>query len=113
MNYYAARELEGTGKYHYTCRRDGMVWPVGYCKEHEPHATKEEACECYRKYLHDVQLQFGEIKDQQIMVAECGEWTTKIGVCERTSVVHLCDKHLSREFFEKHFGKFSEIMASW
>lgn len=36
MNYYEARELQdengkGTGVFHYTCKNDDRIWPVGYC----------------------------------------------------------------------------------
>lgn len=31
MNYYDARPLLDGEGWHYTCRNDGRVWPVGYC----------------------------------------------------------------------------------
>ena len=40
MNYYDARELrdengQGTGRWHYTCKNDDQVCPVGYCSPWE------------------------------------------------------------------------------
>jgi hypothetical protein len=31
MNYYEARQLQSTGKWHYTCLNGDSAWPVGYC----------------------------------------------------------------------------------
>lgn len=98
MNYYEVREIEskdgvGTGKFHYTKKNDGRIWPVGYCagwrenteedfkrypglKEEiekkkefkinyhkEGHASIEEARECYKEYLLDNKVRFREHKD--------------------------------------------------
>lgn len=40
MNYYQPREKtdgngNGTGLWHYTCKNDGRIWPVGYCSPWE------------------------------------------------------------------------------
>ena len=34
MNYYGPRQRKD-GKWDYTCRNDGHIWPVGYCHEYE------------------------------------------------------------------------------
>lgn len=113
MNYYEARrKVDGSG-WHYTCKNDWYVWPVGYCREHEPHATKEEACDCYRKWLLDNHLRLdGQEANAQHKCRECGEWTSGYAVCDSTIVV-LCDAHRTREVFEKHFPKVAQIISSW
>src|SRR4051812_48360403 len=56
MNYLKARQMQSTGKWHYTCRNDNFVWPQGYCAQEGSachstgHNTAEEACECYKQY---------------------------------------------------------------
>lgn len=56
MNYYGAREITKNGKpsglFHYTCRNDDHIWPVGLCANDCPgHSTREEAEEHWRSYL--------------------------------------------------------------
>lgn len=42
MKYYQVRELKSDeGTYHYTCRRDDLIWALGYCGG-EPLVDKEE-----------------------------------------------------------------------
>jgi hypothetical protein len=57
MNYYQAREKRfklpngewseaghADNIWHFTCERDGKVWPVGYCAENNcQHKTADEA----------------------------------------------------------------------
>lgn len=113
MNYYEARQLKDTGGWHYTCKNDDRVWPVGYCREHEPHATKEEAEDCYRGYLLDNRLRLdGKDANAQHKCRECGEWTSGLAECDLTIVV-LCDEHRTREIFEKYFPEVGQIISSW
>ena len=56
MNYYEPRQLAENGKptglYHYTCKNDNKIWPVGPCADDcDGHKTPEEACEHYRQWL--------------------------------------------------------------
>lgn len=112
MNHYRARQLKDGG-WHFTCMNDGRAWPVGYCAEHEPHATKEEACGCYRKWLLDNRLKLNcRDNHQQRKCKECGEWTSSYAMCE-TDIVFLCDKHMNRETFEKIVPVFDEMWSSW
>jgi hypothetical protein len=93
MNYYDARQTKNKSGWHYTCMNDGAIWPVGYCAEHEPHATEREARECFGQYLLD-----GEREETY------GDWTgcavcdkpTKRGMTTRPPLGHgypLCDEH--------------------
>ena len=54
MNYDQPRELADKSGWHYTTgnRRTG-IHAIGYCADHEPHATEAEARECYGQYLRD------------------------------------------------------------
>ena len=57
MNYDQPRQIaegEHAGKWHYTTanRRTG-THPIGYCVDHAPHDTEEQARECYAGYLRD------------------------------------------------------------
>lgn len=115
MNYYEARPLtdESGGGWHYTVRNGKNIVAVGYCATHPPHATKEEAEECYRKYLLDTRLHLNKHdRHTQRKCKECDEWTTGYAECEFT-LIHLCDKHMTRETFDKHFPKVGEIISSW
>lgn len=49
MNYYQARQMrddkgEPSGIWHFTCRNDDRIWPVG-CTKDCKHTSAEEACQ--------------------------------------------------------------------
>jgi len=57
VNYDQRRQIvDGphAGRWHYTTanRRTG-THPIGYCADHDPHETEEDARWCYTRYLHD------------------------------------------------------------
>lgn len=80
------------------------------------HATAEEAVQCYRGYLLDLQLRFSEKPDpeKQHRCAVCGEWTQHAGwiAGEAHHFWHLCLAHQSREEVEKLFKGTSEAWGS-
>ena len=143
MNYYDALKLSDGSGYHYVSqnRREGSH-PVGYCsriwpcpkecrsgcaacggkgyidkgeehyKEHV-HATAEEACECFRRYLID-----GWRKE------EYGDWTgcevcdkpTKSGLTTRPPLGHgyaLCAEHATLERLIELTPPVHQITASY
>lgn len=53
MNTLTAAQHGENGGWHYVSlnRRGGH--PLGYCRDHEPHATEVEARECYARYQRD------------------------------------------------------------
>jgi hypothetical protein len=110
VNYYGARELrdadgKGIGRYHYTCRNDNRIWPVGYCVEHEGHATEQEAQDCYKRYLLDHRLNLDmTMNDTQRKCCICGEWTQKAAEIDNGQIWDLCDAHRNRETVEKLFS---------
>lgn len=106
MNYYEARELrdekgEGTGRWHYTVRNDGRIWPVGYCADGCPgHESAEAACEHQREYeLANLrQITYAGWTDCQV----CGA-PTKAGVEHGPGIGHpiaLCDEHRTPEVID-------------
>ena len=51
MRHLTAVHIEGGWHYASVSRRGGG--PIGYCTEHAPHATEQEARECYSRYRRD------------------------------------------------------------
>jgi hypothetical protein len=64
MNYYGSRQVAdgpNEGRWHYTCRNDGRIWPVGYCSSIQtcPNAEQSSFCQidcqlCHGKRYVDV-----------------------------------------------------------
>ena len=121
MNYYDARQIQGgpnAGKWHYTCRNDDLIYPVGHCglyidcptcedRMHNPdcelckghgcinnpspcpgHDTSEGACEHYREYLLD-NARFDQLNESSQHKCEiCGDWTQKLASVPSDSIYH-------------------------
>lgn len=105
MIHFQARQLDDKSGWHFTCRSDGAVWPVGYCDDplHRPHATREEAEACMTGYMLDEYLKLdGHFDDQQRRCEECGAWTQGYARIDATRVV-LCDEHRTRAMFAGHW----------
>lgn len=113
MNYYEARQRSDGSGWHYTCENDGQIWPVGYCRDHEPHPTAQEAKDCFRQYLLD------DISDTTY-----GDWTgcevcdepTKKGLSTRGPLGQgfpLCDRHRTPAQVEKLTPPVDRIVASY
>lgn len=116
MNYYDARPLADGGGWHYTCRNDGNVWPVGYCTDHPPHPTQEDAYACYTQYLLDHRLRLdGRIEpgtQHTCKVDGCDEWTDRYAEVD-LAMWMLCDTHRTRETVAGLFGTAGAAMSSW
>ena len=139
MNYYEPKQRKSDGKWDYT--RNGLA--AGYCQNFKPiekesveqfrisdelvekhngcadkyhtngHDSADEACECYKQYQLDYQLQLDhEDKNQQRKCEVCGEWTTKFAMLD-CSLFHLCDKHRTRDEVEKLYSASTFSMSSW
>ena len=98
-----------TGKYHYTCRNDNRIWPVGLCAEGCPgHATPEEASEHWRAYLIQG-IEFNKITQEwpkeKCEAEGCNEQATMIGCTKNEPGVfnhrRFCDTHAVPEEFAK------------
>lgn len=121
MNYYDARQLESgpnAGKWHYTCRNDGRIWPVGNCAEGcQGHDTAEEACEHYRQYLLDRLRFLDDVENAPSLhrcdAPGCGAYTSG-GVDVRGSLrFTLCAAHRNRETVALLYRKVGQIMSSF
>ena len=113
MNYYEARQTkDGTG-WHFTCQNDADVWAVGNCREHPPHATREEAEQCYKASVLE-NLELGLLRDDMRRCAECQKFTTSY-VTSRSAGFEqrkiLCAIHNTRAIYAKHF-EFSPVFVS-
>lgn len=118
MNYYQARQRKDGSGWHFTGfnkrpRPDGEFWPIGYCAEHEPHSTREEAEECFSRYLLD-----------GIQEESYGDWTackvcdapTKKGLTTRPphgDGFPFCDEHRDRETFKTLVSTPKQITSSY
>lgn len=117
MNYYEARQNKDTGKWAFTKMRDHNIWKVGYCRDldHE-HNTKEEAIDCYAKYLLDTQLKFRPHKEGEEgtyhKCRECGTLSNGYAQID-CEIIFLCNDHQNRETVEKYYQKSGTIISSW
>lgn len=140
MNYFAARQRECDKRWDYTCKRDGVIYPVGYCagwREPQPgiltpgqikewlneaiphqdkfhndgHATAEEARECYKQYLLDFSLHLNCDASVALKCEMCDSLTTKRAKVD-SSTWALCDVHRTRENVEALYGPIGEIWST-
>lgn len=128
MFHFAPRLRRMDGRFEYTVACRGVSVPVGYCKAYVPytsaqahwlgrtldelergdpfsyhsegHATKEEACACYRRYLLDTSLKF--YRDSDVLAREmpchvCRLPTLWIGEIPFLGRWHLCPHHQIRD----------------
>jgi len=138
MNYYEPKQRKSDGRWDYTRNNH----PTGYChafrefdkefvenfhisasevekhnsfanKYHaDGHESADEACECYKQYQLDHQLQLDhEDPNEQRKCQVCGEWTTKFATLDY-SIFQLCDEHRTREEVEKLYSAPSWSMSS-
>lgn len=105
MNYQKARQQEVTGKWHYTNKNDGRIYPIGDCAGHEGHNTAEEAQECYKRYLLDNNLILDHKWSEPFPKCKvCGEITSGMAfISEAEQYIALCDTHRTKEEVEKIF----------
>jgi hypothetical protein len=120
MNHYCARQRESDKRWEYTCKNDYRVRPVGYCNGHfgqgpkfhtDGHSSPEEACDCYREYLLDMELRLNLECDGLNKCVVCGTPTIKRARVEFSSWP-LCDGHRTREQVEKMFKSVGCIITS-
>lgn len=115
MNYYDARQLETSGRWHYTCKNDGRIWPVGYCRDHpEGHEIEAEARNCYREYLirERTQYQDGVSATSQHKCRECQTWTTGYATVGESALYELCDDHRNEMIIRKLYPVVGQIISS-
>ena len=113
MNHYKPREItkEGkpTGLFHYTCRNDNQIWPVGPCADGCPgHATTDEAREHYRQWLIDGITFYAETQEWPKEKCEsegCNQQATFWGVSRNEpgqfNQRRFCKDHATKEEMAK------------
>lgn len=113
MNYYAARPRADGSGFHYTVRNDDRIWAVGYCAEHSPHATVEEAQECFRRYLLDDPREESYADWAGCVVCDA---PTKEGLRTRYPLGYgfaFCDEHRTVEQLEVRVPSVDTVAASY
>lgn len=127
MNYYQPREIakdgKGTGRWHYTCRNDNQIWPVGYCAQGcEGHPTPDEARAHQTAYIldHEVRLDETDSDSQRQCEAPidggcCGAWTqgrARVGKGIGRQFV-LCGAHRTKEIVAALYGSVGDVISSY
>ena len=75
------------------------------------HETEKEAQECYKQYVLDHVLYFGESSNSQRKCQVCGEWTPRYAMLE-TQMFDLCEKHCNRESVDQLYKAPSDMWIS-
>ena len=106
--------------WHYTCRNDEMIWPVGYCVEHDPHPTADEAYACITNYVLD-HVDWNMTLDTKTMVPRCDYPNCRTlvddgggascGVGGRNFYV-LCFQHRNRDDLARVLGTIGRVVSS-
>lgn len=138
MNHLTALQRTD-GRWDYTRNRR----PVGYCQSYHPldesgiispemaksenermkpfegkfhdtgHATKEEACDCYKEFLLDTHAYFPakepESASQQFKCQICGAWTACMAQVGPYRIFQVCPAHCTRE----HVATLLTVGESW
>lgn len=121
MNYHRPRQVDpgadrpDAGKWRYTCRNDGRVWPEGYCADCAGHDTKEGAYEHQTQYVLDHARYDGKDAEskRQCVVKGCGEWTQCFAEVGHVATFTLCDVHRNRETLALLLMSVGDSFGSW
>jgi len=105
VNYYGPLQRKDSGTWDYTCTNGGAVYRVGYCAKEGGcgHATEEDACACFKRYLLDTSLRLDREMDGQQLRCQsegCGAFTSGFADVDMRTFV-LCDEHRTREVVER------------
>lgn len=115
MNYYQARQIQTTGKWHFTRERDGQITPVGYCADKcDGHGSPDDAAEHYRQYLLDTANYDVFQTEYPRACAICRQFTRKL---VRTSSgssqsFMLCSRHANRDGLSRVLKRPGIVIAS-
>lgn len=146
MNYYQASERKKDKKFDFTHTHDKITRATGYCAAFRPftddeikewsipaaevtrhnshkdkhhdtgHATKDEACDCYRQYLLDNRAKYHDDQADAATLHKCkvcGEFTSGCVEVDHGESLPLCKQHRNRETLEKIYPKIGYITSSW
>lgn len=110
----ASRKGEGGGWHYVNLGRSGG-YPLGYCAQHEPHATERDARECYAQYQRDhVELR-RDAWTNWSDCRECGAPTKHSATIagDGYAFESLCEEHLTVDLAIKHLGLSGPAGDSW
>jgi hypothetical protein len=105
------------GGFHYVRinRRTG-TYPIGYCRDHAPHASREEARACYSHFRRDNLRLDVKLGDWAGCTAPACDKPTKKAATVRYdsfSMAPLCDEHLTMECASTALGLDEPAGDSW
>jgi hypothetical protein len=121
MNYDQPRELADKSGWHYTRMNEGEVWALGYCRDHldEPHDTREEARDCYTRWLLDNRVFLDGRGDRDVLHRceweGCDAFTDHIAQVDPASMLalyFLCDEHRTHEHVATLLGQVGDSIHS-
>lgn len=135
MNHSIALKRQSDGRWDYTTngrptgycheyvplKEDGAILPEEMARKHnekmqplignfhaDGHATSEEACECYKKYMLDTALRLTPDEpanaSQQNHCQICGKFTACHAYVGAYGLFTLCPEHQTRDFVESVFS---------
>lgn len=107
MRTHTARQRgDGSGWHYVSVGRDGG-YPLGYCAEHAPHPTEDEARECYRRWQRDhIRLDVRSSSWHGCEAEGCDQPTRQHAGIEGDGYhgASLCPEHLTVEHAVKALG---------
>lgn len=106
MNYDQPRQHKDGGWHYTTFNRRIGTFPIGYCRDHRPHATEDEARRCYRDYELNEDLRLdGTLGDwNPCEYPECETLTNRNASIGGWSRWRLCDEHRTKEYCAELYG---------
>lgn len=109
----AAQKGEGGGWHYVTLGRRGGG-AIGYCADHEPHATEAEARECYAQYQRDhMQMRAGSLRWTSCDVKGCDQPARNAAQSGGYNFAALCDEHYTAEHARDALGLNAPAGDSW
>lgn len=115
MRHKTALQHQDGGWHYVNAGRDGG-YPLGYCHDHPPHVTEEEARDCYGRYLREQTIKLNASKSLNWGdCQECGAPTKDSAHYgdDGYGYVALCPEHMSIENVIKHAGLDGPAGDSW
>lgn len=120
MNHHtAAPKADGTGFHYVSLNKRHGGHPLGYCAEHAPHATEDEARACYRAWQRDhVRIDGATLRSWTDChhVTGCEEPTRSAATIEGDGyrVAPLCPEHMATEHAIPALGLADDLAGdSW
>jgi hypothetical protein len=95
-DFHGVRQV-APGRWLYTCRNAGALWPIGYCSVACRHDTPEAAEWHYREYLLDSAQFGGRWAGKEYRCEVCRAWTDRFAILKSYVVHPLCRAHLNRD----------------